>query len=96
MSNLVAAQNIEHIVGATRDPWQHLGRAVTAERTVYVLHSQRCKDSGIDLRECPWSLALDRGIVLDDWKGYEDRPVVLAIVRRRLFPLPAKDLETKP
>lgn len=86
MSELVPADKIEQIVGARRHPHQHLGRAVSAEQTVYVLHSQQCKDSGIDLRDCEWSLALDRGIDLDDWKDHEDRPVELATCDRRLFP----------
>lgn len=85
--DLVPAEDIERIVGARRHHSQHLGRAVAAEETVYILHSQRCKDSGIDLRSCEWSHALNRGIDGDDWKGYEDRPVVLAIIRQRLFPI---------
>lgn len=93
MSALVPASEIEQAVGATRHPHQHLGRAVSVEETVYVLHSQRCKDSGIDLRECEWSLALDRGIDLDDWSGHEDRAVVLAIIRDRLFPVTPKWLD---
>ncbi len=93
MSNLVPAEEIEQTVGAKRHFAQHIGRAVSAEQTVYVLHSQRCKDSGIDLRECEWSLALDRGIDLDDWKDYEDRPVVLAFRKQRLFPVTPKWLD---
>ncbi len=87
MSELVPAEDIEQIVGARRHAHQHLGRAVSAEETVYVLHSQRCKDSGIDLRECEWSWALDNGIDPADWKGHEDRAVVLAIIHDRLFPV---------
>ena len=94
MSNLVPASEIEQIVGAVRHPAQHLGRAVTSEETVYVLHSQRCKDSGIDLRECEWSWALDKGIDPDDWRGYEDRPVVLTFRKGRLFPVVPKWLDT--
>lgn len=90
MTALVPADQIEQIVGAKRHSHQHLGRAASAEQTVYVLHSQTCKDSGIDLRECTWSLALDRGIDPDDWKGYEDRAVVLAIIHDRLFPVTPK------
>lgn len=93
MSNLVPAEEIEQIVGARRHAHQHLGRADSATETVYVLHSQRCKDSGIDLRECDWSLALDRGIDPDDWEGYEDRPVALAFRSRRLFPVVPKWLD---
>lgn len=77
MSELVAPTEIEGIVGARRDPTDHLGRAVSAEQTVYILHSQACKDSGIDLRDCPYSRALDRGIDLDHW--VEDVPTKLCI-----------------
>ncbi len=87
MTDLVGADQIEHIVGARRHPHQHLGRAVSAEQTVYILHSEKCKDSGIDLRDCEWSLALDLGIDPADWQGYEDRPVALAFHRSRLFPV---------
>lgn len=87
MSDLVPFDQIEQIVGAKRHPHQHLGRAVSSEQTVYVLHSRKCKDSGIDLRECEWSWALDNGIDPADWKGYEDRAVALAIVHDRLFPV---------
>ena len=93
MSDLVSPSEIEQIVGAHRHSHQHLGRAVSDEQTVYILHSQRCKDSGIDLRECDWSLALDRGIDPGDWMDYEDRPVVLAFRRQRLFPVVTDWLE---
>lgn len=73
MSNLVPAEDIETIVGAPRHPTRHLAKAVSAEKKVYILHSQRCLDSGIDLRDCPYSLAIDEGIDPDDWP--EDKPV---------------------
>lgn len=87
MSDLVPTDQIEQTVGATRHPHQHIGRADSATQTVYVLHSQKCKDSGIDLRGCEWSRALDNGIDPADWQGYEDRAVVLTIVHSRLFPV---------
>ena len=59
MSKLVPASKIEGIVGARRHPTNHQGRAVSAEQTVYVLHSKECLDSGIDLRRCPFSVAMD-------------------------------------
>lgn len=90
MTDLVPTDQIEQIVGARRHSHQHLGRADSAGQTVYVLHSWKCKDSGIDLRDCEWSLALDRGIDPDDWKGYEDRAVVLAFRKARLFPVTPK------
>jgi hypothetical protein len=80
MSDLVAPEDIERIVGAARHPRQHYGRAVSSEQTVYVLHSKACKDSGIDLRDCPFSLALDQGISQDTWNGFEDVPVELIIM----------------
>ena len=78
---------IEEIVGHSRHAAQHLARAVSAEQVVYILHTQKCKDSGVDLRDCPYSLALDRGIDPADWEGFEDRAVVVAIIHGRLFPV---------
>lgn len=87
MSDLVPATDIEQIVGAPRHTTMHIGRAVSSEETVYILHSQECRDSGIDLRECPLSIALDLGIELPSWTGYEDRPVALGVIHERLVPL---------
>lgn len=86
MTDLVPPEDIERIVGARRHKYRHLGRAVSVEQTVYILHSYRCLDSGADLRDCAWSLALDRGIDLDDWRDDQDRPVVLGIWGDRLIP----------
>lgn len=94
MSEIVPADRIEQIVGARRHEHQHLGRADSTAETVYVLHSQRCKDSGIDLRDCEFSQALDRGIDPFMWENRMDRPVVLAIFRERLFPVLPKLLST--
>lgn len=96
MTNLVPPDIIEEIVGARRHPVQHLARAVSVMQTVYVLHSEKCKASGIDLRDCPYSKALDLGIDPDDWRGSEDRPVVVAIIHDRLFPLVPKWLRPEP
>lgn len=79
MSRIEPADKIEAIVGAKRRAEEHLGRAVSAEQRVYVLHSQACVDSGIDLRECDYSQALDLGIDLGIWADHQDVPVVLAI-----------------
>ncbi|MCC8930813.1 hypothetical protein [Rhodococcus sp. I2R] len=88
MSEIVSADQIEQIVGAPRTRNLHYGRAVSAEQRVYILHSRRCVDSGIDLRECPYSVALDRGIDIDQWwAGNEDVPVVLGIRGPHLVPL---------
>lgn len=91
MTELVPRQDIETIVGVTRHHSQHWGRAVSKERTVYILHSQECldeynlcTDSGVDLRDCPYSLALDEGIELEEW--IEDLPVQLRILGGRIMP----------
>lgn len=84
MSALVPSEDIEKVVGTWRRNY-HVGRAVSAERTVYILHSILClarHERGIrDLRDCPFSVALDRGIREGDWSGREDMPVVLDIDR---------------
>ncbi|MCC2031815.1 hypothetical protein [Microbacterium allomyrinae] len=79
MTRLEPTAKIAGIVGAPRDLEKHLGRAVSAEQRVYILHSQSCVDSGIDLRECEYSIALDAGIDLGVWDEHQDVPVVLGI-----------------
>ncbi|NVM97812.1 hypothetical protein [Arthrobacter sp. SDTb3-6] len=86
-SSLVPSGEIEQIVGQPKHKVVHDGRAVTAEQTVYILHSRMCLDSGIDRRNCVYSVALDRGIELDRWQGFEDEAVALYIERGRLRPL---------
>lgn len=68
MSDLVDPAIIEQIVGKKRHRTRHYGRAVSREQTVYILHSQECRDSTPDLRDCPFSLALDRGIEVEHWR----------------------------
>lgn len=84
MTDLVPADRIEQIVGASRHATHHIGRAVSGEETVYILHSRQCLDTGRDLRQCPYSLALDQGIDPDEWT--EDVPLRLAIVVGHLVP----------
>lgn len=83
MAELVDPQSVEAIVGVARHETEHHGRAVSAEQQVYVLHSQACRDSTPDLRDCPYSVALDRGIehpaAWASWRRLLDRPVVLHI-----------------
>lgn len=86
MTDLVPADQIEQIVGARRHPLAHLGRAVSSEQVVYILHSQQCLDSGIDLRSCGYSRALDRGIDLADWQHHQDQVVTLQHVHGFLMP----------
>lgn len=77
MTETVPADQIETIVGLPRHLWNHLGRAVSSEQRVYILHSAGCLAYTPDLTKCPWSIALDRGIDPDRWP--EDVPVLLVI-----------------
>lgn len=61
MTDLVDATDIERIVGVPRHATLHLGRAVTAECRVYILHSEECRQRNTDLRACAYSFALDHG-----------------------------------
>lgn len=78
MTEIVPADEIEGIVGRPRHPTQHWGRAVSAEQRVYIMHSQACRDEGLDLRQCAYSRALDRGINGENWT--EDVPLQLVIL----------------
>lgn len=85
MSDLVPTDEIEAIVGVKRHQSEHIARAVSAEQKVYILHSQGCLDDITsddpewqrDLRDCPFSLALDRGIDKDNWP--EDVPIRVSV-----------------
>ncbi|WP_449279112.1 hypothetical protein [Leucobacter sp. GX24907] len=87
MSVRVPADRIENIVGQRRHKKVHYGRAVSAEQTVYILHSHECREANPDLRECDYSEALDEGIDVTEWQGFEDEAVVLYIEDGRLLPL---------
>ena len=75
----VSGESIERIVGAPRHETRHLARAVSAEEQVYVMHSRECivqvTSRGSDLRVCPFSHGLERGIDMDVWGGWQDRAV---------------------
>ena len=71
--------NAQEIVGAERDPYCHIARADSERQVVTILHSHACLNSYENLRECPFSRSLDLGIVEADWRGHEDRPVVVEI-----------------
>lgn len=89
MSEPVDPTRIEQIVGVKRHRQVHYGRAVSSERTVYILHSQQCLDSGVDLRQCRFSRALDRGIEMARWGYRQDMAVVLGVWNGRLIPIKA-------
>lgn len=90
MVDLVDPTEIESIVGHQRDATEHYARAVSAESTVYILHSQVCLDSGIDLRSCPFSVALGVGIKWAlpwaGWRRVQDQPVRVEVFRGFLVP----------
>ena len=77
MTDIVPADDIERIVGVPRSRYDHYGKAVSAEQRVYILHSQLCIGLYRDLRECPFSQALDLGIDVDNWT--EDVPLLLRL-----------------
>lgn len=82
MTKIVPADQIERIVGARRLATVHIGRAVSSEQVFYILHSEKCLAETPNLRDCPYSTALDRGIDPDEW--HEDVPIVLGLRRGRL------------
>lgn len=88
MSDRVPSDQIELIVGIVRHPTDHYGRAVSAAQVFYILHSEECRASTPDLRDCPYSLALDEGIDADEWPA--DRPVRLRIEESWLAPAEAR------
>lgn len=104
MTDIVPHDEIEAIVGVNRHPWQHWAKAVSAEQKVYILHSQGCLDDITssdptqqrDLRDCPYSLALDLGIDLDDWA--EDVPLRVTVGKAYgewiLYPVPDAEAAT--
>jgi hypothetical protein len=92
MSNLVPTEDIERIVGTARHRKVHYGRASSREQVVYILHSKECLTSGIDLRGCRFSMALDRGIDERRWTGYEDVPVALGVWNDDLVPLKGTEI----
>jgi hypothetical protein len=90
VADLVDPTEIETIVGTARHQTDHYGRAVSAEHEVYILHSAECRDSGRDLRQCPYSIALNRGIEhfypWTGWRRLQDQAVRLEISRGYLVP----------
>lgn len=67
MAELVDPSKIEEIVGTSRHPKKHFGRANWDEKMVYILHSAECVASDINLLECTYTKALDEGIDEKAW-----------------------------
>lgn len=76
MTDLVDPDEIEGIIGFPRHGRLHLAIHDTGGGEVYVMHSQACVDSGIDLRDCEFSLALDDGVA----RGFPGDRAVIAQV----------------
>ena len=94
MTERVPSWEVEGIVGAKRHETLHLGRMDTYTGKVYILHPHWCLGQTLDLRSCWFSQALDRGINPEEWRGYENQPVVLlAPALGGLFPEPLEDKE---
>ena len=86
MTYLVPAETIEKIIGLPRMNSSHLGKLSSLTDMVYVMHSHECLDSGVDLRECEYSLALDKGLDMGVWYRLWDQVVVLEIEDGLLYP----------
>lgn len=100
MSDLVDPTEIEHRVGRRRHTTLHYGRADYETSQVYVLHSEECRSSTPDLRDCEYSIALDRGIEAFYpwlfWSTRQDQTVPLTIGKGWLIPdLPALERERR-
>ena len=80
MTDRVPARDIERIVGATRDQARHIIRGDHETGLAYILHPHDCLARHDDLRDCPWSLALDRG---EAWLP-DDRPYYVRLRDGRL------------
>lgn len=78
MSELADPKRIEAVVGVKRAS-VHVARIVTTEERLYILHSHACVVQRRDLRECPYSLALDKGIDPEVWVGHHDVPICITI-----------------
>lgn len=84
MANLVPSHLIEDIVGVKRHPDHHIGRAVSSEEMMYILHSRQCFSE--DMLNCEFTWALDRGIEMSKWGHHLDIPVKLEIDGGHLVP----------
>lgn len=82
---LVPEDQIETIVGVPRDEYQHYARAVSAEQTVYILHSKLCKENIYP--NCAFQQALERGLDMNEWYYFQDQPVLVHVHDGYLHPV---------
>lgn len=67
MSNHVEPDKIEAYVGMPRHA--HLHWAKLDRDVLFILHSERCLKAHKDLRDCPYSKALDLTVLSDGYWG---------------------------
>jgi hypothetical protein len=84
MTELVNPEEIEEIVGKQRSDLVHWAKAVSEEKKVYLLHPTKCLKDESDLRNCPYSRALDNGIDIREW--IEDVPLEVEVGDGHLRP----------
>lgn len=60
MTDIVPSEDIESIVGTYRRRYAHIGYADSNTGTFYILHSEICKETCSDLRDCDYSIVLDK------------------------------------
>lgn len=89
MTDNVNPEDIERIVGVARSSWAHYGKADSREEKIYILHSGQCLNRYEDLRDCPFSLALDAGVDIEEWRL--NVPLLLGVYNNRLSPLFMRD-----
>lgn len=79
----VDPDDIENIVGISRQTLRHMARAVSSEQRVYILHSMICFNAGTTLT-CGYSQALGNGIDPDAW--VEDQTIHVIVQDGQLVP----------
>lgn len=69
VTDRVPADQIEQLVHARRHPTEHVIRGDYTNGRAYILHSAECVQRHTNLRDCPWSTALESG---DVWLSTEE------------------------
>lgn len=87
MSKKVDPSAIEKIVGAPRNRKAHFGKLMSDEDRMYIMHSHECVRDNEDLRQCKFSLAMDRNMPEAIWNKYADKTVLLGVMEGALVPL---------
>lgn len=83
----VDPQAIVKIFGRERDISMHLGRIELANGQLAIMHSQLCIDSGRDLLECPFTLAIP-DFIPEEWP--ETEPFSLRLRDGELVMMPLR------